>query len=100
MNKNVAQDKNEVREFNEVLDIEVLLSESSLYEGMVGQHKKTTKAIQRAHENDEANVDEPFYILQAFSIAKKFKYRVKFMLSRQGGNLNLTKMTRIGSDFM
>ncbi|CAI9286511.1 unnamed protein product [Lactuca saligna] len=77
MNDNVVQEENEVGELNEVLNNEVLLSGSSSDEGPVGQRKKTIKAIQRAHENDEANVAEPFYILQTFNTAQEFKERVK-----------------------
>lgn len=68
-NCNVVQEENEVGELNEVLNNEVLMSGSSSDEGPVAQRKKTIKAIQRTHENDEANVVEPFYILQTFNTA-------------------------------
>ena len=73
----MAEEENEVRELNEVLNNEVLMSGSSSDEGPVAKQKKTVKAIQRAHENDEANVAEPFYILQTFNTAQEFKERVK-----------------------
>nr|KAJ0213269.1 hypothetical protein LSAT_V11C400184090 [Lactuca sativa] len=76
-NGNVVEEENEVGELNEVLNNEVLMSGSSLEVGPVAQRKKTIKAIQRAHENDEANVAEPFYILQTFNTAQEFKERVK-----------------------
>ncbi|CAI9275866.1 unnamed protein product [Lactuca saligna] len=77
MNDNVVQEENEVGELNEVLHNNVLLSGSSSDEGPVGQRKKTIKSIQRAYENDKANVAEPFYILQTFNTAQEFKERVK-----------------------
>nr|KAJ0206861.1 hypothetical protein LSAT_V11C500294990 [Lactuca sativa] len=74
-NDNVVQEENEVGELNEVLNNEVLLSGSSSDEGPVTQRKKTIKSIQRAHENDEENIAEPFYILQTFNTAQEFKER-------------------------
>lgn len=61
----------------EVLDNETLLSDSSEDEGPARQYRKSIKALQRAHENDQAYVSDPFYVHQTFSSASEFKERVK-----------------------
>ncbi|CAI9300522.1 unnamed protein product [Lactuca saligna] len=97
-NGNVVEEENEVWELNEVLNNEVLMSGSSSDEGPVAQRKKAIKAIQRAHENDEANVAEPFYILQTFNTAQEFKERVKLHAIETRRELEFEKMTRIGGE--
>nr|KAJ0223670.1 hypothetical protein LSAT_V11C200072000 [Lactuca sativa] len=79
-NCNVVQEENEVGELNEVLNNEFLMSGSSSDEGPVAQRKKTIKAIQRTHENDEAN----------------FKERVKLYAIEIRRELDFEKMTKIG----
>ncbi|CAI9293766.1 unnamed protein product [Lactuca saligna] len=98
MNDNVVQEENEVGELNEVLNNEVLLSGSSSDEGQAGQRKKTIKAIQRAHDNDEANVVEPFYILQTFNTTQEFKERDKLHAIETRRELGFEKMTRLGGE--
>lgn len=61
----------------EVLNNEVLVSGSSSDEVMGNQRKKSIRSIQRAHENDDVVVSDPFYIFQSFSSAKEFKDKVK-----------------------
>nr|KAJ0219418.1 hypothetical protein LSAT_V11C300120670 [Lactuca sativa] len=86
-----SKEENEVRELNEVLNNEVLMSGSSSDEGPVAQRKKTIKAIQRAHENDEANDAEPFYILQTFNTTQEFKERVKLHAIKTRRELDFEK---------
>ncbi|CAI9266386.1 unnamed protein product [Lactuca saligna] len=70
---NDANDFGTQDEALEVINTDFLASDSSSDEGINGQRKKSIRAIQRAHENDEALVSEPFYIFQKFGSAKEFK---------------------------
>ncbi|CAI9281018.1 unnamed protein product [Lactuca saligna] len=74
---NTVVDEGTQDEALEVINTDFLASDSSSDEGINGQRKKSIRAIQRAHENDEALVSEPFYIFQKFGSAKEFKDKVK-----------------------
>nr|KAJ0186252.1 hypothetical protein LSAT_V11C900478630 [Lactuca sativa] len=74
---NTVVDQGTQDEALEVINTDFLASDSSSDEGINGQRKKSIREIQRAHENDEALVSEPFYIFQKFGSAKEFKDKVK-----------------------
>nr|KAJ0211262.1 hypothetical protein LSAT_V11C400228420 [Lactuca sativa] len=57
----------------EVIDMELFLSDSSSDDGIEGERNKKIKAIRRAHENENAQVSEPFYLYQKFNSSKEFK---------------------------
>ncbi|CAI9262510.1 unnamed protein product [Lactuca saligna] len=70
----VTEDGNEAD--LEVIDMELFLSDSSSDDGIEGERNKKIKAIRRAHENENAQVSEPFYLYQKFNSSKEFKDRV------------------------
>ncbi|CAI9261079.1 unnamed protein product [Lactuca saligna] len=61
---NTVVDEGTHDEALEEINTDFLASDSSSNEGINGQIKKSIRAIQRAHENDEALISEPFYIFQ------------------------------------
>ncbi|CAI9294792.1 unnamed protein product [Lactuca saligna] len=83
MENDLVNDANDIGKFGthdealEVINTDFLASNSSSDEGINGQRKKSIRAIQRAHENDEALVSEPFYIFQKFGSTKEFKDKVE-----------------------
>nr|KAJ0209524.1 hypothetical protein LSAT_V11C400212130 [Lactuca sativa] len=70
----VTEDGNEAD--LEVIDSELFLSNSSSDDGIEGERNKKIKAIRRAHENENAQISEPFYLYQKFNSSKEFKDRV------------------------
>ena len=92
---NTVVDEGTQDEALEVINTDFLASDSSSDEGINGQRKKSIRAIQRAHENDEALVSEPFYIFQKFGSAKEFEDKVKLHAIETKRELALKKMTRI-----
>ncbi|CAI9286008.1 unnamed protein product [Lactuca saligna] len=74
---NTVVDEGTQDEALEVINTDFFASDSSSDEGINGQRKKSIRAIQREHENDEALVSEPFYIFQKFGSAKEFKDKVE-----------------------
>ncbi|CAI9304457.1 unnamed protein product [Lactuca saligna] len=70
----VTEDGNEAD--LEVIDMELFLSDSSSDDGIEGERNKKIKVIRRAHENENAQVSEPFYLYQKFNLSKEFKDRV------------------------
>ncbi|CAI9293936.1 unnamed protein product [Lactuca saligna] len=74
---NTVVDEGTQDEALEVINTDFLASDSSSNEGINGQRKKSVRAIQREHENDEALVSESFYIFQKFGSAKEFKDKVE-----------------------
>nr|KAJ0217483.1 hypothetical protein LSAT_V11C300112480 [Lactuca sativa] len=61
----------------EVINIDVMLSGSSLDEENDGKRRKIIRSIQRVYENDATLVSDPFYIFQTFISSKAFKTQVK-----------------------
>ncbi|CAI9291532.1 unnamed protein product [Lactuca saligna] len=88
---NTVVDEGTHDEALEVINTDFLASDSSSNEGINGQRKKSIRAIQRAHENDEALVSEPFYIFQKFGSAKEFKDKVKLHAIKTRRELALEK---------
>nr|KAJ0192484.1 hypothetical protein LSAT_V11C800393390 [Lactuca sativa] len=92
---NTVVDKGTQDEALEVINTDFLASDSSSDEGINGQRKKSIRAIQRAHENDEALLSEPFYIFQKFGSAKEFKDKVKLHAIETRRELALEKNDNI-----
>ncbi|KAL4565581.1 hypothetical protein LXL04_029683 [Taraxacum kok-saghyz] len=61
----------------EVMNNDELVSGSSSDDGETNIRKKSIRKIQRAHENENALVSDPFYLFQTFSSAEEVKEKVK-----------------------
>ncbi|CAI9295100.1 unnamed protein product [Lactuca saligna] len=60
----------------EVINTDVLQSESSSDEGKMSTRRNKIRAAEKAHINDAAQVSDPFYILQRFSSSQEAKDRI------------------------
>ncbi|KAL4577441.1 hypothetical protein LXL04_013550 [Taraxacum kok-saghyz] len=72
----VEADKELCNEELEVINNEMLVSDSSEEEGCKSRRRNKIRAVERARANDTAMVKDPFYIFQRFSSPEEVKERI------------------------